>query len=142
MRHPRASLAVIAVIGHLWAGAPGPAAEPPSRPELVPSFNGTVDSEVAVAKADLERLPGSYANKEMGFAFKVELVGGRVRLTITEGPPFPPALLIPTSPTRFRWEGEGLAPGLAVAFQVTGGKATELSVIQPGKPEVVMKRSD
>ncbi|HKI03401.1 MAG TPA: hypothetical protein VKK31_15585 [Thermoanaerobaculia bacterium] len=119
-----AVVAILVVAGHLWAAAPGTAAEP----------------EVAVAKADLERLPGSYANGEMGFAFKVDLQEGRVRLTITQGPPFPPALLIPTSPTHFRWEGEGLAPGLAVSFQVTGSKATSLTVIQPGKPEVVMKR--
>jgi hypothetical protein len=66
-----------------------------------------------------------------------------VRLSITQGPPFPPALLAPTSPTRFRWEGDGLAPGLAVTFQVTGRKAASLTILQPNKPEgVVMQRTE
>jgi hypothetical protein len=76
----------------------------------------------------------------MGFAFQVDLVGSHLRLSFTQGPPFPPTLLIPTSPTRFLVKGEGMAPGLALDFQVTEGKATALSILQPGKPEVVMKR--
>jgi hypothetical protein len=76
----------------------------------------------------------------MGFEFKIDLVESRLRLSFVEGPPFPPTLLIPTSPTRFRVEGEGLAPGLALDFQVTEGKATALTILQPGKPEVVMTR--
>lgn len=97
--------------------------------------------EVKVAHADLERLPGSYANEEMGMALQVELQGDDLRLSIQQGTPFPTVRLIPTSPTRFRWEGDGMAPGLAVAFQVDGGKATALSVLQPNKPgPVVMKR--
>ncbi|MES1211679.1 MAG: hypothetical protein ABUL63_05040, partial [Acidobacteriota bacterium] len=109
----------------------GSAAEPPRQPG---------DPEVAVAQADLERLQGSYANQEMGFAFQVDLVGSRLRLSFVQGPAFPPTLLTPTSPTHFRVEGEGLAPGLALAFHVTEGKANALSILQPGKPEVVMKR--
>lgn len=113
-------LAVLAVLGQLLAIAPTPATRP-----------------------DLERLPGTYTNEEMGMALKVDLQGDGLRISILQGPPFPPALLIPTSPTRFRWEGDGMAPGLAVVFQVTEGKATALSVVQPNKPaEVVLKRSE
>jgi hypothetical protein len=98
--------------------------------------------EVKVARVNLERLPGSYANGEMGMALKVDLLGESLRVSILQGPPFPPALLIPTSPTRFRWEGDGMAPGLALVFQVAEGKATALSVVQPNKPApVVMERS-
>jgi pimeloyl-ACP methyl ester carboxylesterase len=116
----------------------------PGRPDLVMTRSATPQSaaepEVTVAQADLERLQGSYASQEMGMVVKVDLQGNRARLSITQGPPFPPALLIPTSPTRFRWEGEGLAPGLAVVFQVTEGKATALTIVQPGAPEVVLTR--
>lgn len=99
--------------------------------------------EVKVAEADLERLPGSYVNEEMGVALKVDLQGDGLRVSILQGTPFPAARLIPTSPTRFRWEGDGMAPGLAVVFQVTEGKATALSVLQPNKPgPVVLERSD
>jgi pimeloyl-ACP methyl ester carboxylesterase len=84
--------------------------------------------EVAVAEADLERLPGSYRNTEMGYTVKVDLQDHRVRLSITQGPPFPPALL---------------APGLVVTFQVAGGKAASLTILQPNKPEgVVMQRTE
>ncbi|HEX6861459.1 MAG TPA: alpha/beta hydrolase, partial [Thermoanaerobaculia bacterium] len=99
--------------------------------------------EVKVARADLEGLPGTYTHEEMGIELKVDLEKDGLRISILKGTPFPPARLIPTSPTRFRWEGDGMAPGLAVVFQVTEGRATALSVVQPNKPaEVVMKRSE
>ncbi|HSS51013.1 MAG TPA: alpha/beta hydrolase [Thermoanaerobaculia bacterium] len=114
------------------------------RPDFVLRLSSPevkIDPEVLVAQAELERLPGSYASEEMGLAVKVELLKSHLRISVTQGPPFPPSLLIPTSPTRFRWEGKEMAPGLTVVFQVVGGKATALTVIQPGKPELVMKRS-
>ncbi|HSF38931.1 MAG TPA: alpha/beta hydrolase [Thermoanaerobaculia bacterium] len=98
--------------------------------------------EVTVARTQLAGLQGSYVQEEMELKIKIDLREDRLRLTVLEGPPFPPALLIPTSPTRFRWEGEGLAPGLAVVFEVTEGNATALTIVQPGKPRVVMKRSE
>lgn len=135
------SLMVFLFILSLGVGvtACGSGASAPIRPDLSP---GDADAQraVTIARADLERLPGSYAQEEMGLAVKIDLQGDRVRLTILEGPPFPPALLIPTSPTRFRWEGEGLAPGLAVVFDESEGTAPGLTIIQPGKPLVVMKR--
>lgn len=98
--------------------------------------------EVAVARADLERLAGSYAANEAGWLVAVDLKGDHLRLSVKEGlSRLPPSLLSPTSPTRFRWAGPGLAPGLAVVFQVTGGKATALLVVQPGMKEgVTMER--
>jgi pimeloyl-ACP methyl ester carboxylesterase len=108
---------------------------------LVP-FDKPAEPEVKVARADLGRLVGSYTAPEMGVLVKVELVEDRLRLSVVQGPPFPPAFLIPTSSTRFRWEGEGLAPGLMVEFELTGGRASALKIVQPGKPEVVMARSD
>src|SRR5687768_2457608 len=127
-------LAVAAVLGQLLAIAPTPT--PATRPDFeLP--------EVKVAKANLERLPGTYTNEEMGMALKVDLQGDGLRISILQGPQFPPALLIPTSPTRFRWEGDGMAPGLAVAFQVSEGRAASLTVMQPNKPaEMVMTRSE
>lgn len=94
--------------------------------------------EVTVARADLEGLQGSYTHEEMGLAIKINLREDRLRLTVLQGPPFPPTLLSATSPTRFRWEGLGVAPGLAVVFEKPG----ELTIVQPGKPRVVMKRSN
>lgn len=68
MRHP---LAVFHLVGLLWASAP----------EL---------PEVKVARADLERLPGTYENEEMGMALKVDLrEDGLVISVLRGGPPFP-----------------------------------------------------
>jgi hypothetical protein len=109
---------------------------------LLTFFVAIAGAEVKLSKADLERLSGSYANVEMGFAFQLDLQGDRLKLTMTEGPHFENVRLIPTSPVRFRMEGEGLAPGLEMSFQLPEGKgkADSLTVIQPGKPLVVMKR--
>jgi hypothetical protein len=138
MRNRQAVLAVFAALtvsACLWTAARAAvdhagAAKPPG---------------VEVAKADLAKLVGSYASvdkEQTDYAVKVELQEGRLRLSMTKGPAFPPTLLIPTSATRFRWEGEGMAPGLTVTFHVDGGKATSLTVIQPGMPNTLMKRTD
>ena len=97
---------------------------------------------VPVPKTDLERLTGSYTNLEMGVTFKIDLEENRLVLNFTEGPAFKNDVLIPISSTRFRIEGEGLAPGLQVTFQLPagGGKAEFATVIQPRMPVVVMKR--
>src|SRR4051794_22677720 len=114
MRNQRAVLAVFAAIAGsacLWAAAQAAvvhaaAVKPPG---------------VEVARADLAKLVGSYASvdkEQTDYAVKVDLQEGRLHLAMTKGPAFPPALLIPTSATRFRWEGEGMAPGLSVVFQI------------------------
>jgi pimeloyl-ACP methyl ester carboxylesterase len=103
------------------------------RPDFLLSFG---DPEVTVAQADLERLPGSYKRESRAGA-TVDLVGNRVRFGIGKGPRY---LLIPTSPTHFRVEG--LPPGNEVTFEVTEGKATALTLSQPGRPDQVMKRSE
>jgi len=97
---------------------------------------------VPVPKTELERLTGSYTNLEMGVTFKIDLEENRLVLNFTEGPAFKNDVLIPVSSTRFRIEGEGLAPGLQVTFQLPagGGKAEFATVIQPRMPVVVMKR--
>jgi hypothetical protein len=78
----------------------------------------------------------------MGLKVRVELQESWLHVSIMEGPPFPPFRLIPVSPTRFRAEGEGLAPGLRVGFQVTDGKATAFTLAQPGMPEIVLPRTE
>ncbi|HEX6864013.1 MAG TPA: alpha/beta hydrolase, partial [Thermoanaerobaculia bacterium] len=90
--------------------------------------------EVKVARAALEGLPGTYELEEMGMALEVNLKEDGLYLSVLQGTPLPPARLIPTSPTRFRWEGDGMAPGLAVSFQLSEGRAASLTVMQPNKP--------
>ena len=90
------------------------------------------DPEVAVSRADLEPLVGTYAGEE---TVKIDLLEGRLRLEI-ESKAF---LLIPTAATRFR--PEGLPAGYAVRFEREGqGSATALVLVQPGKPEERLAR--
>lgn len=104
------------------------------RPDFFLSFG---DPEVTVSRADLERLVGSYADKETGLVAKMDLVGSRLRITFSDGFQL---LLIPTSPTRFRFEG--MAPGRTLTFQMAGGKATAVTQSGPGEPDLVLKRSE
>ena len=100
----------------------------------------TSPPEVLVANEDLQRLAGTYMQTEMGLVIKIEPLENHLRATVLQGAPFPPSEMIPVSPTCFRWEGKDLAPGLTAVFHVDE-KAVELTVVQPGKPEVVMKRT-
>lgn len=104
------------------------------RPDFVLSFG---DPEVKVARIDLERLAGSYVGRNSRPTARVDIIAGRVRFGIGQGPRY---LLIPTSPTRFRVEG--LPPGHKLTFQVTGRRATGLILSQPGRPDLEMKRSE
>ncbi len=103
------------------------------RPEFATSFG---DPEVTVAHADLERLAGSYQSKEAGLAAQVDLVGSRLRMTFSDGYQ---VLLIPTAPTRFRFEGMA---GRTASFQLTDGKATALTLIQSGGPDLELPRKE
>ena len=105
------------------------------RPDFFLSFG---DPEVTVARADLERLVGSYEDKEKGLAIKVDLAGSRLRVNFV-AEDFQ-LLLIPTSPTRFRFEG--MAPGRTLTFQLAGGRATAVTQSGPGEPDLVLKRAE
>jgi pimeloyl-ACP methyl ester carboxylesterase len=101
------------------------------RPAFVLSLG---DPEVAVSRADLEALVGSYAGEDGGTT-KVDLLEGRLRLEI-ESKFF---LLVPTAATRFR--PEGLSAGYALIFERNGGgPATAATLVQPGLPDQRMAR--
>jgi hypothetical protein len=93
------------------------------------------DPEVKLTRADLERLAGTYEDAASGQIAKASVVGNRLRVTL-DGTP---ALLVATSPTRFRIEG--FSPEMAVVFQLAGGRAIGMTMIRPGAPDVEMKRS-
>jgi pimeloyl-ACP methyl ester carboxylesterase len=101
------------------------------RPDFPLSFG---DPEVTLARADLERLQGTYV-RESGSPATVDLLGNRLRFRFGQGPRF---LLIPTSPTHFRVEG--LPPGHELSFQMKDGQAVALTHRQPGRPELVLTR--
>ena len=93
------------------------------------------DPEVKLARTDLERLAGTYEDAASGQVARADVVGNRLRVTL-DGTP---ALLVATSPTRFRVEG--FSPEMSVAFQMAGGRATRMTIVNPGAPEQVLTRS-
>lgn len=104
------------------------------RPDFVLSLG---DPEVTVSRADLDRLVGSYADEKTGMLAQVDVVEGRLRLQLVNGPAM---MLISTSPTRFRLEG--LAPSNTMIFQLSGGRATEAVLSLPGEDAKVLKRRE
>jgi pimeloyl-ACP methyl ester carboxylesterase len=101
------------------------------RPDFVLSLG---DPEVKLDQGALARLAGSYQNPAEGLAAEVAVVANRLRFSLDGNA----ALLIATSPTRFRIEG--FAPGYQVVFQESGGRVTGVTLIEPGSPELVMTR--
>ena len=100
-----------------------------------PEFVLRMDPEVKLAADQLARFQGSYKDAESGLAMKIEKIGEHLRAVFG---PEAPVVLIPTGPARFRVEG--LPPGYAVTFQVSDGRATEVSLESPGQPTLTMKR--
>ncbi len=88
------------------------------------------DPEVAVSRADLEPLVGTYAGGEDGLTFKIDLVEGRLRVEVGSET----HLLVPTAATRFR--PDGMPAGYSLSFERDGGgAATAMIVTRPGMPD-------
>lgn len=104
------------------------------RPDFVLTLG---DPEVKVARAELEKLAGSYKHEESGLSVKVDFLGDRLRVTFPDSSE--PLLLVPTSPTRFRLEG---IVGEGLEFVVAGGRATGVRQTGPGRPDLVMQRQE
>jgi len=104
------------------------------RPDF---FLSEGEPEVKLARADLEKLVGSYKDAKTGLGARIDLLGDRLRVTFPDsGEPF---LLIPVSPTRFRFEavlGEGLE------FVMADGRATGVRQTGPGRPDLVIPREE
>ena len=77
------------------------------RPDFLLSFG---DPEVTLSRAELERLAGTYKDADSGLVGQVDVVGNRLRFRMENNV----ALLVATSPTRFRIEG--FSPKNAVVF--------------------------
>lgn len=84
-----------------------------------PEFALRWDPEIELPADQLARLAGTYKDRVSGSEIRVEAAGRRLK--VFEGE-YPPTVLVPISPTRFRLEG--MPPGYAAEFQVTDGRAT------------------
>jgi hypothetical protein len=89
---------------------------------------------IALSRAELEPLVGTYRAEKEGLTIQVEMVEDRLRATLAGES----ALLVPVSPTRFRLEG--MPQGLALVFERKDGPAGSLTVSQPGRPDLIAVR--
>ncbi|HXO20125.1 MAG TPA: alpha/beta fold hydrolase [Thermoanaerobaculia bacterium] len=88
---------------------------------------------VALSRAELEPLVGTYSAEKEGFTLKIDLLEDRLRATLGGDA----TLLIPVSPTRFRLEG---MPGIVLTFARKDGPASSLTVSEPGRPDLIAVR--
>ena len=93
------------------------------------------DPEVAVSRADLEPLVGTYGGGADGLTFKIDLLGERLRLEVDSEA----YLLVPTAATRFR--PDGMPAGYSLSFERGGGgPAAAMVVTRPGRPDERLAR--
>ena len=84
---------------------------------------------VALSDAQLQGLVGTYKPAQLPLEVQVQLVGSALKLTVPGQPTY---TLVAESPTRFRMTGPpGMPGGFFVEFEVTGGRATAATLIQP-----------
>jgi pimeloyl-ACP methyl ester carboxylesterase len=88
-----------------------------------PDFALRWDPEVELPADQLARLAGAYKERTSGLEMRIETVGNRLQILQGENPP---AILMATSPTRFRVEGMGAST--FVDFQLTNGQATAVTL--------------
>jgi pimeloyl-ACP methyl ester carboxylesterase len=86
-----------------------------------PDFLVSLEPEVKLKSEELERLTGTWSDKE-GFELKTDVIGGFLRVTFPNGSD----LLAATSPTRFRLRsGE---PGFLITFSLRDGRAVSMNL--------------
>ncbi len=84
---------------------------------------------VSLSEAQLQALIGTYKPAQLPLEVQVQLVGGALKLTVPGQPTY---TLVAVTPTRFRMTGPpGMPDGFFVEFEVTAGRATAASLIQP-----------
>ncbi|HEX4931570.1 MAG TPA: serine hydrolase [Gemmatimonadaceae bacterium] len=99
------------------------------------------DTRPAVALTDeqLQGLVGTYRPDQLPLEVQVQVVGGALKLTVPGQPTY---TLVAVTATRFRMTGPpGMPDGFFVEFDVTNGKATGMTLVQPApQPSLKLKR--
>ncbi|MEO7962615.1 MAG: serine hydrolase [Gemmatimonadaceae bacterium] len=91
---------------------------------------------VALSREQLQGLVGHYKPDQLPLDVDVQLVGETLKLSVPGQPTY---TLVPVTSTRFRMTGPtGMPDGFFVDFDVTGGKATAATLVQP-PPQASLK---
>ena len=84
---------------------------------------------VQIAEADLPKYTGSFTAKGLPLAAEVQVVGGRLKLTVEGQPPY---TLVPVTTTRFRLTGPPDMPaGFFLDYTLAGDSLKSVTLVQP-----------
>ncbi len=94
---------------------------------------------VSLSTEQLQGLVGKYKPDGIPLDVDVQLVGDALKLSVPGQPTY---TLVAVTPTRFRMTGPpGMPDGFFVDFEMTGGKATGATLVQPApQPALKLKR--
>lgn len=91
---------------------------------------------VTLTEEQLQSLTGTYKPAQLPLEVQVQLVGGALKLTVPGQPTY---TLVALTPTRFRMTGPpGMPDGFFVEFEMSGGKVTGATLVQPA-PQPALK---
>jgi len=94
------------------------------KPEVTDTTPG-----VHIAEADLPKYTGSFAATGLPVTAEVQVVGGRLKLTVEGQPPY---TLVPVTPTRFRLTGPPDMPaGFFLDYTMAGDSVKSVTLVQP-----------
>jgi CubicO group peptidase (beta-lactamase class C family) len=83
---------------------------------------------VRLAEADLPRYTGSFVSPSQPVTAEVQLVNGRLKLTVPGQPVY---TLVPVTPTRFRLTGDEVPAGFFLDYTLEGGRVRRVTLVQP-----------
>jgi CubicO group peptidase (beta-lactamase class C family) len=83
---------------------------------------------VRLKPEELARYAGSFASSTLPVSAEVQVVDGRLRLTVPGQPVY---TLVPVTATRFRLTGEGVPPGFFLDYTLSGGRVQRVNLVQP-----------
>jgi CubicO group peptidase (beta-lactamase class C family) len=83
---------------------------------------------VRLAAAELSRYAGSFASKSLPVTAEVQVVAGKLKLTLPGQPVY---TLVALTPTRFRLTGEEVPPGFFLDYRMADGRVERVTLVQP-----------
>jgi CubicO group peptidase (beta-lactamase class C family) len=93
------------------------------KPEVVDTTPG-----VQIAAAELSRYTGSFASPSLPVTAEVQLVNGKLKLTVPGQPAY---TLVPVTTTRFRLTGDEVPAGFFLEYTLDRGKVQRVTLVQP-----------
>jgi CubicO group peptidase (beta-lactamase class C family) len=92
---------------------------------------------IQLAGSDLERYTGAFASSSLPVSAEVQVVEGRLRLTVPGQPVY---TLVPMTSTRFRLTGQDVPAGFFLDYVFASGRVKEVTLVQPApQPSLLLQ---